>query len=528
MWRPGPGDVALVGGATLTAAAATLLGPYGWLEWAFLSFMLSCLLYVVRLGGDAWQGARSQRRRADELQDTRPDAVARAAVAEERGRLAEEIAACLREALARIAQEAEDAGRAEDPLPSLRRIQELTRTATSDLRRQLGLLRRQEAVRDEVGSGDLEVPALGARMPRRDVALATVATVLAVVESAVYLPIEQPGTWSPWSILLSGLAASTVVGRSAAPAHAAAACGAVFALGTALGAPVTGGLWIVLTVGVLVWSLAAAARRTPVVVVAATALLAGVIGSRWVSDRVNLAITVTVVVVAAAGGLFVGRSARRRKAAEARTRVREAELAAAAQEAVGAERAVFARELHDTVSHAVGLIAMQAGAAEVSLPRDPDGVRKAIEIIRAAATDTLAELGRLGPGAYDGRRTVEDLRALVSRIRATGTDVDLSLVGEPHDPGTVYRIVQEALTNSVRHAPGAPVTVLVASVEGRTVVEVSDEGPGPGEASRRGYGLVGLSERVASAGGALEAGPRSDGAGFRVSAVLPVHEEVTR
>jgi signal transduction histidine kinase len=527
MRRPGLIDVALVGGASLTAAAATLLGPYGWLEWLFLTFMLACLLYVVRLGGIAWRGARSQRRRAEELRNTQPDAVARAAVAEERARLAEEIAACLREALTRIVKEADRARRAEDPSASLRRIQECTRSATSDLRRQLGLLRRQEVAPDGTGPID-DPPALPARVPRRDLGLAALATVLAVVESAFYLPIEQPGTWTPWSILLTGLAASTVVGRSVAPAHAAAACGAVFALGSAVGAPVAGGLWIVLTVGVLAWSLAAAPRRTPVEVVSATALVVGVIGSRWVSDRPNLEITVAVVVVAAAGGLFVGRNARRRASAEARALVREEELQAAAQEAVGAERAAFARELHDTVSHAVGLIAMQAGAAEVSWPGDRDGVRHAVEVIRATAADTLADLGRLRPGADDGRRTVEDLKALVSRIVAAGTEVDLTLVGEPHDPGTVYRVVQEALTNSLRHAPGAPVRVLVATVEGRTVVEVSDDGPGPAEASRRGYGLVGLSERVNFAGGVFEAGPAPDGAGFRVSAVLPVREGATR
>ena len=185
---------------------------------------------------------------------------------------------------------------------------------------------------------------------------------------------------------------------------------------------------------------------------------------------------------------------------------------------------MFARELHDVVSHAVGVIAVQAGAAEVSWPDDPETVRRAIAVIDATALSALAELDRLQPEVRQ-QRSLEDLWALVGRIRAAGTEVELTMVGEPPPDAVVvvYRVVQESLTNVVRHAPGAGVHVAITCDASRTMVQVVDNGPGPEGSSDRGYGLIGLAERVRFAGGTLEIGRGPGSTGFRVEAILPMH-----
>lgn len=159
---------------------------------------------------------------------------------------------------------------------------------------------------------------------------------------------------------------------------------------------------------------------------------------------------------------------------------REEELRSAARAAVQAERVVFAREFHDIVSHAVGVIAVQAGAAQVSWPHDPGTVSRAMAVIEATAVSALSELDCLPPKVHP-QRSPEDLQGLVERIRAAGTVVDMTMAGEPttSTADVVYRVVQESLTNVVRHAPGAAVHVAICYDTGRTVVRVVDDGPGP-------------------------------------------------
>ena len=147
--------------------------------------------------------------------------------------------------------------------------------------------------------------------------------------------------------------------------------------------------------------------------------------------------------------------------------------------------------------------------------------------------DTLAELDRLLP-ALDGGALGDrpgaaghhthgpvDLRALVARMRAAGLPVDLE-VDDGSVTTTVYRVVQEALTNVLRHAPGARAGVRVAAADGHVRVSVVDDGPGWAESARRGYGLAGLAERVAQDGGTLRSGAGPDGSGFRVVAEVPL------
>ena len=167
------------------------------------------------------------------------------------------------------------------------------------------------------------------------------------------------------------------------------------------------------------------------------------------------------------------------------------------------------------------MIAVQAGAAELSWPRDPATVRGAIDVVRSTAEQTLAELDHTVPGSGPMRHGRVELDALCGRMRAAGLPVTLLIDGALPDEAaaTVYRVVQESLTNALRHAPGARVTVRVTAAADQVAVVVADDGPGQDDGSRRGYGLVGLAERLRLAGGTLET--RSGPDGFAAMAVLP-------
>jgi signal transduction histidine kinase len=196
-------------------------------------------------------------------------------------------------------------------------------------------------------------------------------------------------------------------------------------------------------------------------------------------------------------------------------------LQAAAAEAVRAERQQIARDLHDLVSHAVSVIAVQAGAAELSWPVNPAAARRAIDVVRSTAEQTLLELDHAIPGQGSVRHDLPELEALCDRMRAAGLSVILELEGAPPSgaASTVYRVVQESLTNALRHAPGSRVLVRISISADQVRVEVADDGPGQAESTRRGYGLEGLAERLRLAGGTLETRPGPNG--FTVTAVLP-------
>jgi signal transduction histidine kinase len=144
-----------------------------------------------------------------------------------------------------------------------------------------------------------------------------------------------------------------------------------------------------------------------------------------------------------------------------------------------------------------------------------------VALVEQTARAALAEVYGLGAG-WSAARGAADLHRLVARIRASGTAVELTLTGDlPSGTGpVVHRIVQESLTNAVRHAPGARVRVAVESGPDGVMVSVTDDGLGSQQGPVRGYGLVGLSERVALAGGWFRAGPAENG-GFVVEARVP-------
>jgi len=242
------------------------------------------------------------------------------------------------------------------------------------------------------------------------------------------------------------------------------------------------------------------------------------------------------------GALPMGRALQTQdlRAELAAAQAREARLAQedAAHNAVEEERARIARELHDVAAHGASLIVVQSVAAQGVFDSNPQRARSALESIESEARTMLTEmrrlLGRISPGpgdtsASDPRETLEQL---VARVRAAGQPVEARVdpelgLGDDLEL-TVYRCVQEALTNALKHAPGAMTTVVARNEAGRIQIDVDNGPPTEPDASRSqsgstegGRGLAGMQERVAAVGGAFAAGPTPEG-GFQVRLSLPV------
>jgi signal transduction histidine kinase len=213
-------------------------------------------------------------------------------------------------------------------------------------------------------------------------------------------------------------------------------------------------------------------------------------------------------------------------------RLEEQRRREAAELAVAAERLRLARELHDVVSHNVGMIAVQAGAADVLLDKDPGRSRESLHAIEAGARSTLVELRRLlgllrndDPDPLTAVPGLAALPGLIEPVSRAGITVALEAAGNPvrlseETEATAYRVVQEALTNVISHAGPCRVTVSLRYSVDSLDVEVSDDGSAQAGTSRGGYGLTGLRERVIAVGGSVTAGPR-EGGGFTVRALLP-------
>jgi signal transduction histidine kinase len=219
-----------------------------------------------------------------------------------------------------------------------------------------------------------------------------------------------------------------------------------------------------------------------------------------------------------------------------RLRLAERERDVAAREAVVAERARIARELHDVVAHSVSVMVVQAQAGPRLLAA-PESAGEAFRSIETTGRDALVELRRLlgvlrggdeQPAATAPQPGLDRLQGLVEQVRAAGLRVDLRVEGEPvHLPAGIdlsaYRIVQEALTNTLKHAGRAEAEVIVRFEQSAVELEVLDNGTGPPpDPNGSGHGLVGMRERVALYGGILEAGSRN-GHGFAVRARLPLN-----
>lgn len=202
-----------------------------------------------------------------------------------------------------------------------------------------------------------------------------------------------------------------------------------------------------------------------------------------------------------------------------------------ARRAAAEEQARIARELHDIITHNVSVMTVQAAAAADVFETHPGRARQALTSIESSGREALTELRRLLGGVRTGDGSLAPLPGLarledlIAQVRAAGLTVELTVEGEPHElPAAVdlsaYRIVQEALTNTLKHAHAATAGVDLRIGAHSLEVEIVDDGTAAGEAPGRGHGLIGMRERAAVFGGELQAGPRSQG-GFVVRASIP-------
>lgn len=241
------------------------------------------------------------------------------------------------------------------------------------------------------------------------------------------------------------------------------------------------------------------------------------------------------------GAWAMGRLVRIRAAQAAAAQHKADRLAAdkdaEARRAAAEERSRIARELHDIIAHSVSVMVVQAGAAEQVLPHDPNGAAAAMRAVQQAGREAIAELGRLLGVLRDGGEeaglaplpTLAELPKLIDQSRHAGLPVDMKVHGEPRclTAGVelaVYRIIQEALTNTRKHAgAGSAASVELTYGQAAVTAEIRDNGPGPsarpGNGAGTGNGLAGLQARAAAYGGSLDAGPAPGG--FRVIARIP-------
>ena len=275
-------------------------------------------------------------------------------------------------------------------------------------------------------------------------------------------------------------------------------------------------------------------------------LAAALIASGWVVVWNQLELTplgyfargATYVFTALVVGLFADRL-RSAQASAVESERRVAELRTERQEqlaAATAERERLAREVHDVIAHSVSVMTVQSTAARRVIDRDPKRAATALEAIERTGREALAEMRRvlsvLRPApateARAPQRGIGDLDALADQIRAAGLDVTVRLEGNrARVPAaldlSVYRIAQEALTNTLKHGHAHHADVVVRCSEDCVELECTDDGVGAAATTNgaSGHGLVGMRERALMLGGAIDAGPRASG-GYRVHARIPL------
>ena len=551
------------------AAALTVTGDTAVADVVFILFVLTTTWGCGRLLGRRTERARRAAAAAAELAARDPALIAARVVAEERARLAGDALAVIRRGVERMREHARTAEDALDREPLLA-IQDEGRAAVAELRRLLGLLRaepepdppppagtprgrfmRARAYRRTAG-GASRPPGGGAhrshRPPWGAVWIAGGLMVLAIVDVLAWHAGAQPG-----AIVLTLAFAGTV---ALVPVDAAVACLAAAipsVLAAAFDAPIAYGFSTALASGVLAWSAGADGR--PRTLAALAVLVVVTLAEVRADSPGNEGILLAAFALTGVAGHAYGRRDREGAAALATANRLRSEHEAAAERAVREERLRLARELHDVASHAVGAMVMQAGAALALRERNPAAARDALRLVDTAGSEAIGELavlfglldvaGLAGPD--DDRDLAGALHALAERMRGGGLDVRVSAPAAlPDDPmlvATAFRVVQEALTNAARHAPGSRVEVALEADGDRLAVTVVDDGGrrrdgaagavdaggrtgagaaggGAGALEGGGFGLVGLAERVRALGGDLAAGP-APGGGFAVSARLP-------
>ena len=512
--RHGSGALSFAPVLVLTFALIAV-GGFTVADLVFVLFILSLTWTCGRLVRLRTQRAERASATAARLAAQDPVALARRVVAEERARLAGDALEVVRVAVEAMHRDAVAAERDLDPR-ALAAIQDGGRRAVAELRRLLGLLRSEP-------EPPAPAPARPSRLGRQALLVAAGLMALALVDVAAWSSGAAPG-----QIVLTLAFAASVALVPLGPAPACLAAVVPSLLAAALDAPLAYGFSMLLASGVLAWSAAADGR--PLSLAALAVLLAVTLAVIHADSPDNVALFAASFALAAGAGHVWGRREREGSEALASAARLRSEHERVTEAAVREERLRLARELHDVASHAIGAMVMQAGAALALRERDEAAARAAVRAVQDAGTEAMSELamlfGLLDAGAVGAAGLAAggepDLEGLARRMRGGGLTVAIS-GPMPEDPvlkATVYRVVQEALTNAARHAPGSHVDVVLDDEGGRFVVTVRDDGPGTSDEKGGGFGLVGLAERVRALGGELVAGPAPAG-GFAVTARLP-------
>lgn len=325
--------------------------------------------------------------------------------------------------------------------------------------------------------------------------------------------------------------------RHRAPVSVVGVVLGAFAFQVMLGVPASAQISALVAVLVACYSVGAYAKRGPAIRGLALALLlAGLtVPSEAGAGLSDLGFVAVVVGGSWGVGRLVGARSSEARASEMRARHSAATSDERARQAAEAERRRITRELHDIVAHSISLIVVQAGGAEQIVQNDPARAAQALRTIQQTGRQSLVEMKRLlgilrGPDLRDGLQPfpgLDDLETLVNQVRAAGIPAQLTIEGIPRHGGngvelSVYRVVQEALTNVMKHAGGADVQVHLRYTDQDLHLDIIDNGTTetpPAPAS--GTGLVGMRERAELFAGELEAGPGPDG-GFQVHGRFPL------
>jgi signal transduction histidine kinase len=510
--------------------------------------------FLLLLFGVPWlsgRGVRSYRRRAERLselaarlQEERA-VVERVAVARERHRMVHETDDAIAHTVAVMALQASGADQVLELEPERARhalvaVQDAGREAVRELREVLGVLRSADEPADPHGLDEPTGAAAAPASPRRrwtpllDAALALIVLALGAGYALTNAGLEGDRAAA---VLVQAAAAAAVTLRGRSPYAALALSLAAYASEALLVDGTPGSPATIAAVLLATYAVAAQGSRRGAYLAAPLALgVPVVVALRAHADAADVLLPLTFFAIPWLAGRAVAAYRRQGETLTVLTARLIRERDARARLAVLEERARLARELHDTVAHAVSVMVLQAGAAEQVLDREPERAREAMRAVQAVAREALDQLGTLlgllDPG--DGQPPLApqsglaELERLVAAVRQAGLPVRLRLVGDRRPlpaavDGAAYRVIQEALTNALKHAEAASTTVTVRYAAEGVHLDIVDEGGSRVSApDSEGHGLAGMRERVAYHGGRVTAGARPGGAGFAVSAFLPV------
>jgi len=353
---------------------------------------------------------------------------------------------------------------------------------------------------------------------------------------------DAGGVASPLSIVLAAIAGGALVLRRSAPlavlATTLAAAAAIVALGDEP-AGVAGGIALYSTAAICERKVSLAALVPTAAIAAALSAASADAEGRQASALFGATVAVLLVVGVWALGAYVQTRRRYTRALEERAAHAEREREQLARIAVHEERASIARELHDIVAHSVSVMLVGVRGARDVLRTSPGVADDTLARVETSGEQSLVELRRIlallraPERGADSRPqpSLAELDQLVAGYRDAGLPVYLDVIGEPQPlPGgvelSVYRIVQEALTNVLKHSHPTNVEVTLAFRRSRLDVEVVDDGTTvEHDGATTGHGIVGMRERVALLGGELETGRRAGG-GYRIAARLPIGGDV--